>query len=156
MNSSSKCRVWVAGLGNVLMSDDGVGAVAARMLSEAPSADTVFSEVGTAIMFYSNLISDAESILCLDAVTSGKKPGTVTVFTLDDIEASGEKWRSSHELTLLDAVDIFRQGKRPTIKIIGIEPERIEYGLELSASVKNAIPELLALAKKTISEMMNC
>jgi Ni,Fe-hydrogenase maturation factor len=39
------------------------------------------------------------------------------------------------------------------IKIIGIEPERIEYGLELSAPVKNAIPELLALARKTISEM---
>jgi hypothetical protein len=41
------------------------------------------------------------------------------------------------------------------IKIIGIEPERIEYGLSLSASVENAIPEVLALARKTISEMIS-
>ncbi|MCX6983889.1 MAG: hydrogenase maturation protease [Lentisphaerae bacterium] len=155
MKSNSKCRVWVAGLGNVLMSDDGVGAVAARILSEAPSADTVVSEVGTAIVFYTNLISDAESILCLDAVTSGKKPGTVTVFTLDDIEASGSQWRSAHELTLLDAIDVFRHGKRPNIKVIGVEPERIEYGLNLSETVKNAIPEVLALARKTILEMVS-
>jgi hydrogenase maturation protease len=155
MKSNSKCRVWVAGLGNVLMSDDGVGAVAARMLSESPSAGTVVSEVGTAIMFYTNLISDAESIVCIDALTSGKKPGTVTAFTLDEIEESGRLWRSAHELTLLDAVDIFRHGKRPTIKIIGIEPERIEYGLDLSESVKNAIPELLALTRKTIADLIS-
>jgi hydrogenase maturation protease len=153
MKSNTKCRVWVAGLGNELMSDDGVGPAAARMLSEAPPAGTVISEVGTAIMFYTDLISDAESILCIDAVTSGKKPGTVTSFTLDEIEASGGKWRSAHELTLLNAVDIFRDGKRPSIRIIGVEPERIEYGLDLSASVKNALPELLAVARKTISEM---
>jgi hydrogenase maturation protease len=137
------------------MSDDGIGPAAARMLSEAPPAGTVISEVGTAIMFYTNLIADAESILCIDAVTSGKKPGTVTAFTLDEIEASGRMWRSAHELTLLDAVDIFRHGKRPMIKIIGIEPERIEYGLSLSASVENAIPEVLALARKTISELIS-
>ena len=153
MNSKTKCRVWVAGLGNELMSDDGVGPAAARILSEAPPAGAVISEVGTAIMFYTDLISDAESILCIDAVTSGKKPGTVTAFTLDEIEASGGKWRSAHELTLLNAVDIFRDGKRPSIRIIGVEPERIEYGLELSPSVKNAIPELLAVARKTIAEM---
>lgn len=153
MNTKTKCRVWVAGLGNVLMSDDGVGAVAARMLSEAPSAGTVVSEVGTAIMFYTDLISDAECILCIDAVTSGKRPGTVTAFTSDEIEASGGKWRSAHELTLLNAVDIFRDGKRPKINIIGVEPERIEYGLELSPSVQNALPEVLALARKTIADM---
>jgi hydrogenase maturation protease len=135
------------------MSDDGIGPAAARMLSEAPPAGTVISEVGTAIMFYTDLISDAESILCLDAVTSGKKPGTVTAFTMDEIEASGGAWRSAHELTLLNAIDIFRDGKRPPIKIIGVEPERIEYGLDLSASVKKALPEVLALARKTISEL---
>jgi hydrogenase maturation protease len=154
MKNNSKCRVWVAGLGNVLMSDDGVGAVAARMLSEAAqSSGTVVSEVGTAIVFYTNLISDAENILCLDAVTSGKKPGTVTVFTLDEIEASGGKWRTAHELTLLDAIDVFRHGKRPNIKVIGVEPERIEYGLNLSATVEHAIPEMLTLARKAMSEM---
>lgn len=156
MSPKTKCRVWVAGLGNVLMSDDGVGAVAARMLSEAPSAETVVSEVGTAIMFYTNLISDAESILCIDAVTSGRKPGTVTAFTLDEIEASISNWRTAHELTLLNAVDVFRDGKRPPISIIGVEPERIEYGLDLSATVKNALPEVLALARKKIAEMKGC
>ena len=61
----------------------------------------------------------------------------------------------AHELTLLDAIDVFRQGKRPMIKIIGVEPERIEYGLNLSTTVENAMPEVLALARKTISEMIS-
>ncbi|MFZ2656786.1 MAG: hydrogenase maturation protease [Victivallales bacterium] len=153
MNNNSKCRVWVAGLGNVLMSDDGAGVETARILAESPESGVVVSEVGTAIMFYTNLISDAESILLIDAVTSGKKPGTVSLFSSEDIDESGRLWRSAHELSLLDAVDIFRQGKRPTIKIIGVEPERVEYGMELSPSIKKVIPEMLALARKTISEM---
>ena len=153
MNVGAKCRIWVAGLGNVLMRDDGVGAVAARLLSESPPPDTVVSEVGTAIMFYTNEIAEAEQILCIDAVSGGRKPGTVTTFTLDDICEAGDKWGSAHELTLLDAVDIFRNGKRPPIRIIGIEPERIEYGLELSESVQGALPEIIELARTTISEM---
>ncbi len=153
MKNNTKCRVWVAGLGNVLMSDDGAGVVAARILAENPPAGTVISDVGTAIMFYPNMLSDAESILCIDAVTSGKKPGTVSLFTDADIDASGGLWRSAHELSLLDAVDIFRQGKRPPIMIIGVEPERIEYGLELSKTVKDAMPEIISLARKCMDSL---
>jgi len=143
-----KKRLWIAGLGNVLMRDDGVGAVAAQRLSQYPPEDACVSEVGTAIMSYADLICWADTIIFIDALQSGKTPGAVSVLAMDELDSRSGRL-SAHNLNFFDAIRLFRPDAPPRVKLVGVEPEIIDYGLHLSAPVAKAIPEVLATVRRT-------
>ena len=85
-------------------------------------------EVGTAILSAVHLLETADRILALDAVHSGGTPGTVYLF-----DPHGEKrdrpWTSVHELGILNTLGLMAPDARPQLKVIGVEPEVIDYGL---------------------------
>ncbi len=151
MSSVRHTPIWIAGLGNVLMKDDGVGAVAAMMLAENPPEGAFVSEVGTAILSYADHLSSAEDILVIDALRGGKEPGTVSLFTMDELELSVE-WRTAHDLSFADALQLFRGGRPARVKVLGIEPGEIDYGMELSQAVKDALPAVVDAVRKVVAE----
>jgi hydrogenase maturation protease len=124
-------RVLIAGLGNFLLMDDGVGVHAVQELQKNPPAGAVVVEVGTAVLDALHLIEWADKILAFDAMQAGGKPGTVYAFGTDDVDKGGIK-ASLHELNLLAALDFLKNKAKPEIVIFGVEPERIDYGVELT------------------------
>ena len=146
-------KIWIAGLGNALMRDDSIGVVIATMLMENPPLGTYVSEVGTASMSFADIISDAEKIIVIDAVTSGKSPGTITVFNPGDMPFTRDSI-SAHNLGFFDAVRLFRPDNPPAIKILGVEPEKIEYGLELTEPLKAAIPKIMKKIVELAGQML--
>jgi hydrogenase maturation protease len=95
--------------------------------------------VGTAVLDSLHLLSWADKILAIDAMVAGGKPGTVYSFGGPDVEKRGIR-TSLHELGLLSALRFLPRQKNPEIQILGIEPETIEYGLELTSAVQKALP----------------
>jgi hydrogenase maturation protease len=145
--------VLVVGLGNLLLRDDGVGVHAARQLMRDPPPGALVVEVGTAILSAVHLLETADKILALDAVHSGGTPGTAYLF-----DAHGEKrdrpWTSVHELGILNTLALMAPEARPQLRVIGVEPEVIDYGLELSPTVARTLDSVVAEARRLIADWL--
>lgn len=135
-------KILIAGLGNVLLRDDGIGVHAVRKIAEDPPPGAVAVEVGTAVLDALHLIEEAERVIAIDAVEAGGAPGTVYSFSIEDAEArSGPV--SLHELSLREAMGLLGDRPAPPITIVGVEPEIIDYGMELSPVVEATLPRVV-------------
>jgi hydrogenase maturation protease len=142
-NKRRKPRILIAGIGNELLQDDGVGVHAIRELIKNPPSGVVCVEVGTAVLDALHLIEWADKILVIDAMQAHGAPGTI--YLSDVREMQGTKVGASlHELSFLNVLRFLPPGsKMPQISVMGIEPESIDYGLELSPAVRAALPKIM-------------
>jgi hydrogenase maturation protease len=143
-------RVLIAGLGNLLLQDDGVGVHAVRDLQQDPPPGAVVAEVGTGVLGALHLLEWADKILAVDAMQAGGPPGTIYVFGAEDVARPGVQ-ASLHELALISALRFLRRKKPPEIMILGVEPKTIDYGLELSPPVHAALPRLTGAVRKMVA-----
>ncbi len=142
---------YLIGIGNETMTDDGVGPRVAQLAAGEARAlgfDTVV--VGhDALAIVSYFDESTEHILFVDCVRMGRAPGEWASFSPEDVETRKALDRmTTHEGDLLRIVELGRQlgCPIPAITILGIEPERIEPGLELSPAVRARLGEYAAAA----------
>lgn len=140
-------RAVVLGVGNLLMADEGVGPHAITALEkryETPSQAT-FIDGGTSAMELLDDMASADLLLIVDAVASGKVPGTVVRLAGDDVPRFFTTKLSPHQVGIADVLAtlaITDESPKETI-IIGVEPARLAMGMELSAVVEAAMPRVL-------------
>jgi hydrogenase maturation protease len=133
-------RILIAGMGNILLRDDGVGVHAVKRFPPAVGREYRAVEVGCAVFDALHLFDWAERILLIDAMQAGRPPGTVyRVDSLKDMDM-GTMPASLHEFSVIQALEMVHRDPMPAISIIGIEPEIIDYGLELSDVVEASLP----------------
>jgi hydrogenase maturation protease len=131
------------------MSDDGIGIHAIQELQKNPLPGVTMAEIGTAILHGLSFVESADRVLVIDAAKGGQAPGTIYHF--DATEATETKAVSSiHALGLREAVRFLSRGTPPPITVIGVEPLVLDYGMELSAPVRAALPQVVALARETL------
>jgi hydrogenase maturation protease len=143
-------KILIAGLGNLLLRDDGVGVQAVRGLQKNPPAGVMVVEVGTAILDALHLFEWADRVLGVDAMQAGGPAGTVYSLSVSDVEDQRPQG-SLHELNLLAALRFLRNGRRPAILILGVEPEIIDFGLELSSKVAAALPVVIHSVREIVN-----
>ena len=143
--------ILIAGLGNILLKDDGVGVHAVRQLRQTPFSKVMAVEVGTTVLDALHLLEQADRILVIDALQAGGTAGTIYSFGLDEIE-EGSHPVSLHEVSFHSALRFFSKPLKSVIRIIGVEPGLIEYGLDLSPAVQNALPRLLEEVEKIVGQ----
>jgi hydrogenase maturation protease len=144
--SRGRPRILIAGLGNVLLMDDGVGVHVVREIEKSFSPGVLAVEVGTAVLDGLHLFEWANRILAIDAMKAGGPPGTFYLSRIRDIEESGTQI-SLHELSLLAAFRFLPDHLRPEVILLGIEPERIDYGHDLSSTLQTRMPQLIQTVK---------
>ncbi len=145
---NGQAKIVVAGLGNVLMSDDGVGVHAVRRLREEPPEGVIIAEVGTAVLHWQDVFEAADIVIAVDAVEAGGRSGEVYVFELADAESS--RLGSVHDLGMAGVLRLIGESERPDVVVVGVEPERIGYGMELSAEVEGALAAVLRTVRELI------
>lgn len=149
-----KPRILVAGLGNLLLRDDGVGVHAVRALREKPLPRILCAEIGTAVLDSLHLLSWADKILAIDAMAAGGIPGSVYSFGVGDVAENGAP-ASLHEIGFLSALRFLPPAKGLEIQILGIEPETFGYGLELTPAVRQALPLVTRTAREIVARWKN-
>ncbi len=132
----------VIGLGNPLMSDDGIGN---RLISEFASrsrrgefAGVLFLDLGTSGARVLHAIAQKSKAIFLDCVFMGEQPGAIRRFTPDDVRSRKILSRFSfHEADLLGILELSRKlGECPReLVIFGIEPQEIVPGETLSCAL---------------------
>ena len=154
MEQMTKKPVLVLGIGNILLKDEGVGVrVADKMKAMTLPPDVEVMDGGTMglnLMYY---IEERKKVVVIDAVRAGEPPGIMYRFTDNDIADKKGLLRSAHGFDFLDVINIskFLGNKPPEIVFIGIEPEDISDGLELSPVIEKRIPALIELVMKEIT-----
>lgn len=143
----------MAGLGNELLGDDGVGVHAARDLSRHPFPQrVVIAEVGTSVLDALHLFAWADMIIAIDAMKAGGPPGTIYEARCADVAEAARK-TSLHELDFMASLRLLpHRNFCPEITILGVEPETIDYALSLSRPVEAALPELF----KRVQQLIAC
>ena len=139
----------VMGVGNTILSDDGVGVHAARLLEHDPRVPAGVSildggTIGLELMPY---VSDASRVLFLDAVNSGEAPGTLTRMTGKDLLATSSGL-SVHQLGVADLIAALSLvSTRPQeIVVLGVQPANTDWGTSLSRDVEAALVGLVDAA----------
>jgi hydrogenase maturation protease len=144
-----RSRILVAGLGNDLMTDDGVGVHLARAARGRLPRNVRVVEVGTAVLDAYHLFEKADLVLALDAMQAGGKAGSVYRFRPLDV-AERTATASMHDFSFVEVLRLLRKTPRDVV-VIGVEPAVLDYGLELSPAVQAGLPLALVEIERTIS-----
>ncbi|MEW6585049.1 MAG: HyaD/HybD family hydrogenase maturation endopeptidase [Nitrospirota bacterium] len=140
-------------VGNVLLSDEGVGVHVANELlkMELPSNVTVV-EGGTDGFRLIDVITEADRLIVVDAVRAGEEPGSIYRFDIDDVRHTPPGFKTSvHQVGILEVVDLSELlGKKPDTTVIGIEPKSLQMGMELTPEIKAKIPRVIELVMEEI------
>ena len=136
----------VIGLGNPLMSDEGVGVHLAQQLTqnchELPEVDVL--DLGTSGMAVVHAIAGRRKAVLIDCAFMGESPGTIRRFVPDEVRSTKSLTGFSlHEGDLLSMLDISRQvGEHPEeVVIFGVEPEQVGPGTELSRTLQDRMQD---------------
>lgn len=134
----------ILGIGNTLLSDEGAGIHALNHLqSEYPNIPNLtFLDGGTLSFTLATWIEDCTNLIVFDAAELHQPAGTVNTFVgaaMD--EFLGASRRSAHEVGLMDLMDIARLTEHlpENRALIGIQPDIMDWGMEPTAAVKNAL-----------------
>jgi hydrogenase maturation protease len=103
----------------------------------------VYIDGGTLSFTLAAYIEDCQNLIVLDAAELKSPPGTVLAMVGSDMdEFLGAARRSPHEVGLLDLFDIARLTESLPVNraLIGIQPERIEWGMRPTDAVEKSLP----------------
>ncbi|QOY88913.1 hydrogenase maturation protease [Paludibaculum fermentans] len=145
--------VLVLGLGNLLLSDDGVGLRLLELLSADPAPGVEYVDGGTQGLALLGLFEGRHSVVVCDAVALDGEPGAIHVLDKAAIaELRGSRAGSAHEsnaLGLLQALTLLGQDP-DELWVVGIEPEVVRTGIGLSASVTASLAGCVQQARQLI------
>lgn len=154
-------RYAVLGLGNRLETDEALGALVVEQLlaqphhlAGLPAPDSVDlidgGTVGLALLPY---LTGLDGLVVVDAIMADQAPGT-----LIDMDGAllirHEQAMSVHDLgagELLGALHVLEAWPR-RVRVIGLEPQTIELGLELTPPVAAGVPGLLDAVAAHLAE----
>lgn len=146
--------IAIVGIGNLLLSDDGVGIHAIRSLR----TNTRLARLARLIdggTIGSDLLADVcgcEMLLVLDAVDAGLEPGSVVWMDWNQPEPPAFRARNAHQSGIPDLLGDLRLmdcAPRQAV-LIGVQPATVKIGTQLSVAVANALP---ALEKEVLRQL---
>jgi len=142
-------RTAIVGIGNSLMRDEGVGVHVARALVDArlPEGTRVI-DAGTDPDVAFDL-DGFDRVIVVDAVLGGESPGTVYRFGDEvELDASGSR-RACHDVGFLEILRKTAR-RRPEVIILGVEPDEIDWGLDLSPVVRRSVDRVIEVVQQEL------
>jgi hydrogenase maturation protease len=91
-------------------------------------------------------------ILVVDCCDFGAQPGEFRRFGRLEIEQLSYGLMSTHTLPLTLTIDMLSLETKATIELLGIQPERIEFGEDLSEPVRRALPAVVEFVRQWARE----
>ncbi len=139
-------EILVLGIGNVLLTDEGIGV---RALNELERRYTFPENVelldgGTAGIELLRHIRNRDYLIIIDAMKFNQEPGTVSRVEGLDVPAAFRTRISPHQLGLSDllAAAMLTDELPPNLVLFGVEPENLDIGLDLTDTVEASVEKL--------------
>lgn len=149
-------EVVILGLGNTLLQDEGVGVhIVNRLIADhefPPEIELV--DGGTFGLDLLPYIENKRYVILVDAVNFQREPGYTQLIENDNILTQLNTLMSVHHLGLSDVLSVAKLlDKEPKdICLIGIQPESIDAGLQISPTVTNAMETAIELIIQRLTQ----
>jgi hydrogenase maturation protease len=134
----------IIGLGNPLMSDEGIGVFLVNRLAELskkfPDAD--FLDAGTGGLNLLHLFEGREKAVIIDCANMEEIPGTIKKFSPEQVKSVKQlAHQSLHEQDLLKIIEMAKKLDQcpKEIVIFGIQPKNVSFGQSLSDELEQNI-----------------
>lgn len=149
-------KTLILSIGNVLMTDEAVGAEVLTRLEQTSGADPSirYLDGGTLSFTLAIPIGECQRLIVIDAAATGEAPGNVRVYEGEAMDRQlGANAKSVHEVSLADLMDIARlTDTLPAQRaLVGIEPAYIGWGEQLTPQVAAAVPEAIAAIRTLLA-----
>ena len=137
-------KTVVLGVGNILLSDEGFGVRVAEALSQRfrfPDAVEVL-DGGTLGIELMRFLDGAQRLILIDAI-HGSEPGSFRIIQGDDVRLYFQEKVSLHEMGIQEVLASLVVMEKPIaeIVVIGVVPQSLEIGLDLTPLVASRIDE---------------
>jgi hydrogenase maturation protease len=147
----------VIGIGNPLLSDDGVGLQLLKKIEKKFGSNLVeFIDGGTQGIALLGRLENRKAIIFLDAVSLDAPHGTIHYLSKDEVLSIDSKQTTAHEgnATQILKTALLTGDLPENIFVIGIEPEKLNTDIGLSETVTKAIPDAIELIESTINRLL--
>jgi hydrogenase maturation protease len=151
-------KTLVLGIGNTLLSDEGVGIhVIHALAAEAPSNDDVdYLDGGTLSFTLAGPIEEADALIVVDAAQLNSPPGTWRLMEGDEVDTFllGNRKSTVHEVGLTDLRAIaLLAGHWPERRaMLAIQPQVVDWGEQPTPAVAAAIPQVCAAIRQLLKD----
>jgi hydrogenase maturation protease len=138
-------RVLIAGIGNILLGDDGVGPYVLHQLETSYRFEegVELEDLGTPALDFIDHIAGLHALVVIDSVDNGKAPGTITHYRREDLAPRQPSVRmDTHSPAITEsliAAEVFFGASPAEILLIGISAETYDAGCTLSDRVQAAV-----------------
>ena len=150
-------RIVILGIGNILLTDEGVGVRVVEALAARgglpPGVELI--DGGTCGMEMLEQLENLDALIVVDCVRCGRPPATPVLLKGDDVPVFFRTKLSPHQVSLSDvlaSLEFTGWAPKKTV-IVGMQPVSMGLGLDLSPEVAARLPELVDL---TLAEIAEC
>jgi hydrogenase maturation protease len=153
--AATRLNVLVLGVGNESLTDEGLGAVAARRIARRPVPGVEVIVGHAPGLALTEVIEDRDCVLLLDAVqAAGSSPGDVVVLRDEEVRGARDRLLSMGPAGIAEALDAAeRAGRAPRrVAAVGMVPNRLDGGYGLSEAVWVRLVELVGAARAMLRE----
>jgi hydrogenase maturation protease len=151
-------KLLIAGIGNVLLGDDGVGPFVIKVLeSQYEFPETVeLADLGTPGFDLLVHLSGADAVILVDSARFGGTAGDIRLFRKEAILRIPAVARiDPHAPALRESLSQLElMGTMPDeLLLIGIQGSRFEPGLRLSSAVRQCIPHAIDAVRRELHRL---
>ncbi len=149
-------RISILGIGNILLSDEGVGVHAVNAIKKkysfSPEIDII--DGGTMGLDLLPIFQTQDKILIIDAVDFNKEPGYVGTLEGSNIPSVLNAKLSVHHIgfsDLLFAAKLMRETP-PEVYLVGIQPKSLDVGLDMTEEIRVKLDSIIDLTIQKLKE----
>ena len=146
--------IKVLGLGNFVMQDEGIGIHLLNALQPILPPEIECLDGGTDGLALLGFVESADRLIVLDAIESGGIPGTVVVWRNDEVPLYTTHKLSAHQAGFAEVLywANFQERAPQEIAVIGIQPEILDWGTELTENIRKSFPVAVDAALTILRE----
>ncbi len=137
-----KNKMVILGLGNPLFQDEGLGIhLIWQLMEEGIDERVELIDGGTDSLALLGIVEEAACLLIVDAIDADEPPGSIRQIAGEEIPLMVTRKMSAHQIGFQDVLALARLRNRfpDQIVLIGVQPESLDWGTELSLPVADTL-----------------
>lgn len=143
-------RILIAGIGNLLLQDDGLGPQAvARLQSEYEFGDEVeVLDIGPPTLDFVDFLRERDVLVLIDALSGGGEPGEILTFDKEGLKDFLPNRRlSAHQPCLNETLHAAEMSgiDLKEVLLVGVVGHSFDVGTDLGPYVSKTMPDVLEL-----------
>lgn len=155
----SGARIFVVGVGNIFLGDDGFGVEVATRMKRRPTPDGVrVDEYGIrgVHLAYELLEGTYDLVILVDALDLGEEPGMISVFE-PELDSDSEVVPDAHDLDPASVMGLLAGlgGSVGRMLVVGCQPSTMDDRIGLSAPVEASVDEAIRVVDEIVQEQLS-